>query len=95
MTERRDTPPQPSSLPMPINTDPAQAIEMAISMLRDIERRAPGTRSFVAYDVFIRNELQPALEALQSETALTKCKHCGAQAAHPSNCCCLVCRPDL
>jgi hypothetical protein len=34
---------------------------MAMSALRDIERRAPGTRGFFDYDAFITNELAPAL----------------------------------
>lgn len=38
-----------------------QAIEMAISALRDIQRRAPGTRTFFDYEAFIERELVPAM----------------------------------
>lgn len=38
-----------------------QAIEMAISALRDIQRRAPGTRTFFDYETFIERELVPAM----------------------------------
>ena len=48
---------------LPLNRDPALAIEQAISALRDIVARAPGVLTFFDAESFIKHELAPALEA--------------------------------